>query len=229
MASTRICFNCGIPISRKEGNETVEHIPLQSLFHDLGPEYKINRITVPCCLTCNKDTSQTIDEEFRNFIGSIVEGRLSMPLADKTIRSVLDHKKQFDRIVVDNYGNMGLKSEKGIVHSYAEKVFRGIFFHHYKRFLSRDFTIGIDIGDKEKTGDLSQPFMNYLLRNFEYKHSGSPDVFRYILQPYRKGFSQEKKIDLVPDQSDVWFGALMTFSNTFTVMAYASLTAKKKQ
>jgi hypothetical protein len=211
MKKVKNCFNCGKPISRKDGNETVEHIPMQSLFDGYSDDHKVNRITVPCCKECNNATS-ALDEEFRNWIGSISNLPEMQPIADKTIKSILHYKKQFDRIYVDSgAGTVGLLSKPKQTAEYLKKVFKGIFYHQYKYHLPSEYTVAVDF-DKNKSGELSTPNINYLLKNFEYKYSGSPVIFKYILQPA----APEKYI------------ALIVFNETFTVMAYASVINRTK-
>ncbi len=216
------CFNCEKQISRKAGDQTVEHIPIQSLFEGFGDDYKLNRITVPCCYKCNNESSKVLDEEFRNFIGSISNHSDMQPIANKTIKSVLHYKKQFDRIHIDENRKFGIIFKKNLIAEYLKKVFKGVFYYQYKYPLPSQYTLGVDL-DGDKIGKLSAQCMNYLLLNFEYKHSGSPYIFKYILQPLREGIRQKEKNDLIPEDTDRYV-ALFVFSNlTFSAMVYASL------
>jgi Leucine-rich repeat (LRR) protein len=222
MKKKKLCFLCHQPIGRKDENETVEHIPMRGLFDGYGDEFKINRITVPSCFKCNNETS-SIDEDFRNFIASIGETPILAPMADKTIRSVLDYRKMFDRIYTDPVtGKTGLLTDPNIVVEYQKKVFRGLFCHQYKIPLPKEYIIKVDI-DAAGNNHLSIPFIKYYDRNFAYKHSGSPYVFRYILQPFRKDLNQLEKKDLALSSSDKQFVSIHVYNNCFVSVVYAHI------
>jgi hypothetical protein len=222
MQNARRCFMCHTEIGRKKGNETVEHIPMRSLFDGYTTAHKANRITVPCCTSCNNATS-LIDEEFRNFIASISDDPILLPMADKAIRSVLDYRKMFDMIYTDpETGVTGLLTRPKVVVEYQKKVFKGLFYHQYKAPLPEKYEIKVDI-DRERNKFKSIPFINYYNKNFLYKHSGSPDVFKFILQPFRAGLKQTVKQDLVLAPSDNHFVSIQIFNNCFQSVVYAHI------
>lgn len=81
------CYNCRIPLLPADNKR--EHIPAQNLYEGYSPEYKKNRIVVPCCFTCNNRFSK-IDQEIRDFIGI---GKETMGSDDiitqKAVRSIM--------------------------------------------------------------------------------------------------------------------------------------------
>ena len=225
MNGTSVCFNCTKPISRKDGTETTEHIPARSLFAGFSDEYKINRITVPCCYQCNNESSKALDEEFRNMIGAITNQPDLTHVVQNAVKSMFVHRKQFERLPLDQNGRLaGLVSfNNHALIDYQVKIFKGLFYHQYKRPLPLDYDVSVDSNHDGK--NLSGPFIrNYLLKYFEYKHSGHPQIFKYILQPFREGFSQTVKNDLIPTSDDRHYVGLLVFNQTFASVLYASLS-----
>jgi hypothetical protein len=218
----RQCFLCHKTIGKNAGNETVEHIPMKSLFEGYGSQNKVNRITVPCCFSCNNETS-SLDEEFRNFIASISDNPILITMADKTIRSVLDYRNMFDRIYNDpETGKTGLLTPVQAVADYQVKVFKGLFYHKYKFPVPSEAKIKVDI-DAKGNNYISVPYITYYNENFAYKHSGSSLVFRYILQPFRKWQINPDKNDFTLTDSDKEFVSIQVFNNCFVAVVYARL------
>ena len=210
------CFNCGVSISRKQGNETSEHIPIQSLFEGVGDDYKINRITVPCCHACNNETSKTLDEEFRNAIAVISD---NPALTGKTVKAMFQYKRQFDRLRQIENGQLGITFNQKTLIEYQKKVFKGLFYHRYNYPLPSNYVILVDFDQAGNGGSI--PFVKYLVANFKYKHSGHPSIFKYILQPFRAGLNQKEKTDLVPTPDDKRYLGLLVFNQSFASMVYA--------
>jgi hypothetical protein len=219
----KFCFICHKEISRKAGNETVEHIPMRSLFEGYESEHKINRITVPCCRECNNETS-LLDEEFRNFIGSISDSPRHIGMADKTVKSVLDYRKMYDRIHEDpDTGRLGLLTPVEAVAEYQKKIFRGLFYHQYKITLPPNLKLSVDLGLKDEIRTTTERMIQYYERNFPVKYSGSPTVFRYILQPFRENLNLSEKKDLCLESTDTRFVSIHVFNECFTSVVYATV------
>ena len=68
-----LCYNCGNELNSQ--NRTREHIPAQNMFVGYPDEYKVNRITVPACYSCNNLYSK-VDQEIRDAIGIMNEDNM---------------------------------------------------------------------------------------------------------------------------------------------------------
>jgi hypothetical protein len=188
------CYNCGNPISRKDGTETKEHIPAQNLFAGYSDEYKKNRIVVPSCLKCNGETT-LVDEEFRNLIGTISNYAELQAISQNTAKAIVTLNRQFDRLRLDHKGSVkAVQFNKKLILDNHIKIFKGLFYHQYKRPIGKEYTIVAFIDPDDITGSSIQ----YLTNNFDWKHSGHPDIFAYILQPFREGINNSDKHDLAP-------------------------------
>jgi hypothetical protein len=213
------CYNCGSLISRKYKTETKEHIPAQNLFEGFNEKYKINRIVVPSCLDCNNGSS-IIDEEFRNLIGVASNYSYLNSISSNAAESMIKNG-QFNRILVDEFGNIkGVRFNKELINKNHIKVFKGLFFHKYKKPISNEYQIISTIDPTNDTGKV----LNYLESNFKWKFSGHPDVFSYILQPFRENLSgQEILEDLIPRNDENYFLSALKYNNTHAAIVYASL------
>jgi hypothetical protein len=212
------CYNCGIPISRKEGTETKEHIPAQNLFAGFGDEYKKNRIAVPSCHKCNGE-STFLDEEFRNVIGTISNSESLQAISRNTAKAIITHNRQFDRLRFNATGNVvAVQFDKKLVLDNHIKVFKGLFYHQYKKPIGKEYTIVASIDPDDQTGSC----IHYLQENFQWKHSGNPDIFSYILQPFREGINNPEKQALVPTTGEPFFVSIQKYNNSHAGLVLAT-------
>lgn len=147
-------------------------------------------------------------------------------MADKAIRSVLDYRKMFNRIHYDpETDQVGLLTPINAIVEYQKKVFRGLFYYQYRLALPKECKMGVDLGINEKRKTHTARMIKYYQGNFPVKHSGSPHVFRYILQPFRKGLNQAEKKDLILEVTDTQFVGIHVFNNCFTSVVYANVSS----
>lgn len=219
------CYNCGTVISRKEGTETKEHIPAQNLIVGFGDEYKKNRISVPSCLKCNGE-STLVDEEFRNVIGTISNSESLQAISHNTAKAIITYNHQFDRLRFNATGNVvAVQFDKKLVLDNHIKVFKGLFYHQYKKPIGKEYTIIASIDSDDHTGACLQ----YLQENFEWKHSGHPDIFSYILQPFREDINNPGKKPLVPTASEPFFVSIQKYNNSHAGLVIATNREIKRQ
>lgn len=87
------CYNCGriMNLSNtkpKETSQTKEHIPAKNLYEGYPENYKVNRITVLGCWSCNHEYS-SIDDELRDIIRVINDkDELQDALTQKAIKNM---------------------------------------------------------------------------------------------------------------------------------------------
>lgn len=212
------CYNCGIEISKKEGTLTREHIPAQNLYAGYDEKYKNNRIVVPSCAACNNGSNK-VDEEFRNLIGTISdEGQLDV-ISEKTAKSIVTRNKQYNRLTMDNLGHVrGVSFDKVMINDNHIKIFKGLFYHQYGIPLPDNYKVMATFDPTENTGSM----VKYLQENFEWKASGHPDVFEYILQPFREGLVNPDKLDLVPVDQEPFYLGLLSYNKSHAAVVIAT-------
>jgi hypothetical protein len=211
------CYNCGKEVSKKDSTLTREHIPAQNLFAGYGDEYKKNRIVVPSCKTCNNG-SHKVDEEFRNLIGTISERDDLGTISKNTAKSIINRNKQFDRLLIEQGKVKGVKFNEKLVLDNHIKIFKGLFYHQYGKPIGLEYKIVATINPTNFTGSC----VNYLMNTFDFKFSGHPDIFKYILQPFREGVNNPSKQDLEPDENEGYFVCLIEYNKSHAAMVLAT-------
>lgn len=210
------CYNCGKVLA--EHDVTREHIPAKNLFEGYDDSYKANRITVPACYECNQKYSLT-DEEFRNVVGVISNVSDNNAVSTKSVRSIL-RKSKGSRLHFDTFGFVRAVSfNKKHITDFHIKNFKGVFYNEYNLPVPSNMTIVVDINetyDEKRMGCIG-----YLRDNFLWKYSGHPDIFKYILQPFREVISKDKK-DLIPTASDHYFMALQVYNQSHAALVIAT-------
>lgn len=171
------CYNCGVELVR--GNATVEHIPAQNLYQGFNESFKKNRLTVPCCYTCNNEFSK-IDQEIRDIIG-IASNEVNL-ITQKAVKSILRRSNWKDRTYFDQYGNV-----QAVDFSYDDlkklhiKHFKGIFYDKYKIPLPNYYTIEIIADGDDDLNNHANIFYDLLTSGNEiWQVSGSSHIFKYI-------------------------------------------------
>jgi len=212
------CYNCGKAISKKDGTETREHIPAQNLFAGYGEEFKKNRIVVPACLKCNGN-STSVDEEFRNLIGIISNFDEHRTISSDAAKSIITYKKQFDHLRLDFAGGVRAVelNEKLILDNHV-KIFKGLFYHQYKRPIPNEYRIVAMFEPTDFTGSAIQ----YLEENFKWKLSGHADVFEYILQPFREDLVNPTNKDIVPVENEPYYMGLLKYNKSHAALVLAT-------
>lgn len=214
------CYNCGKPLKKKDNH--VEHIPAKNLYEEFPHGHKTNRITVPACYDCNQ-SYHDVDEEFRNFIGTINKRPAAIGLVKKTTRSIARSKSKTARVLysVKAKQPIAVKFDMKEIQRYHAKNFKGVFYHNYGFHLTDDYKIVVHCDETDKRPSGTR-LLNYLQNNFKMKVSGHEDVFRYIIQPFRTNYKFDGN-DIEPEDNDR-FVALLSYTKN-----HAALVVAEKQ
>ncbi|HWY10443.1 MAG TPA: hypothetical protein VN026_03905 [Bacteroidia bacterium] len=211
------CYNCGIPLTKKTNNG--EHVPPKNLFEGRGPEYKINRKKIPACYDCNNKYSLT-DEEFRNLIGVINKHPDLSALTENAVKSMNMGAAKKSRMLYDESGNVkGVAFDLNEIKKFHIKNFKGVFFIQYGYPIPDSYRILVDIKENEVT-DGHLRIINYAKDNFTWKYSGHPDIFSYIIQPFRPRAKLDSK-DIIPESSEKYFVCLLRYNKSHTALVLA--------
>jgi len=122
------CYNCGKSFEKV----TKEHIPPRC-FSDVYPEeFKKNRITVPCCLKCNKQYAK-LDNELRDLISIIKDGKDgNIDFLKKGVNSTLRKKKIGKDFGFDpESGEFLVSIDYYPIEQLFVKCHKGMFYHKY--------------------------------------------------------------------------------------------------
>lgn len=214
------CYNCGIEISGSD--LTREHIPAKGLFDGYSDEYKKNRLVINACFKCNNEYS-ICDEEFRNWIGIGSNDKLKDVISAKSAKSILRKDKLMNRLRFDRNKNVVVVSfDKKLIDDFHKKNFKGIFYSQYGVAITEEYFIHVNY-DETDYSELTLSIIGYLKNNFEWKYSGHPDVFRYILQPHRDGDDCNSKDDIKVEapNAERCYVALMAYNNQKAVLVSA--------
>jgi transcriptional regulator NrdR family protein len=93
------CYDCGVNLTKEI--KTREHIPAQNLFSGYDETYKINRLVVPACDSCNQKYSK-IDQEIRDVLGVINDSNYRQKeLTRKAIKSIMRNSNWKKRVDVN--------------------------------------------------------------------------------------------------------------------------------
>jgi hypothetical protein len=217
------CYNCGIPLDEK--TITREHIPAQGLFEGYGDDYKKNRLVVPACKTCNNQYS-VCDEEFRNMIGIMSNDSHRDKISEKSARSILRKDKQKHRLFIENGNVEAVSFDLNHIEQFHIKNFKGLFYEQYGEPISNEeyfFHVNIDASDYS---ELTMSVIGYLKHNFDWKHSGHPDIFQYILQPHRENVNPQERSGIIVENpnSENCYVCLIKYNKSHATL----VTAMKK-
>ncbi|MBN1414853.1 MAG: hypothetical protein JW973_07115 [Bacteroidales bacterium] len=219
---TYYCYNCNSTITKQ--NKSKEHIPAKALFYGYNDiKYHLfKRITVWGCRDCNNQYS-TIDEEFRNLIGTINNSPQREALTKKSILSILRLKKNHPRLKFDNQGRIaGVTFDVAQLELFHIKNFKGIFYHEYGLPISDNYEILVNINEADYSDGLLGS-IGYLQNNFSWKKSGHEDIFRYIIQPFRENLPDGIHGDIKPEEIEPFFLSLMEYNKSHAALVIAQL------
>jgi hypothetical protein len=167
-------------------NKTSEHIPAKNLYAGQPSEYKENLLTVPACFDCNHKFS-TIDSEIRDMIGISNDSLTENQIISETAVRGMFRQKAYDRFNFNQHGqveSVTFKLKNALdIHT---KNFKGVFLKEYGELVPEEYTIHI-IADGCENSEMTLGFIFYdLLRqpNPEWKFSGHPNIFKYLLSGY---------------------------------------------
>lgn len=215
------CYNCGVPLTHETNH--VEHIPQKSLYAGRGPEYKVNLKTVPACFNCNNKEFSAIDEEFRNLIGLITEKPGHDELIKSSVKSVNRGQAKQSRIVYDGDEFKGILFKPNILKDSHTKNFKGVFYTQYGYPISNNYKISVDIiGVNRNLDPHRQKLKSYLVKNFEWKFSGHPDIFSYIIQPFREVNKFDKQ-DIKIEHNERIFICVLRYNLSLEALVWAKL------
>jgi transcriptional regulator NrdR family protein len=199
------CYDCGVNLTKEI--KTREHIPAQNLFSGYDETYKINRLVVPACNSCNQKYSK-IDQEIRDVLGVINDSNdRQKELTRKAIKSIMRNSNWKKRVDVN-----GNEIIENIVVSFSYnslkklhiKNFKGTFYFDNKYPLPENFHVEIIAeGDEINTKlmMIKEMFKDYMDNKIWHK-SGHEDIFKYktvminLKEPSENyDFSETKNID----------------------------------
>ena len=63
--------------------------------------------------------------------------------------------------------------------------------------------------------------LGYLKELFNWKHSGHPEIMKYVIQPFRLGITNEDKRDLVPIDNENMFVGYLDYNNEHSALVIA--------
>ncbi len=166
------CIYCGVV-----GFLTDDHVPPKNLF----PKPRLGLLTVPSCERCN-GSSKLDDEYFRLAITSVVDG-MAFPIAVDAIRKLdTPEKDRFKRSMLRDYDreNGDLQLDRPRLHGVIERVIRGLFWHHQRRFLpiQADIRIWFTSFDEAPMDDMGLEGQLEALRR-QHLHQIGRGVFTY--------------------------------------------------
>ena len=212
------CYNCGCLLDNS--NQTKEHIPPKNLFAGYGDNYKINRIVVPACHNCN-NTYSPLDEDFRNFIGTISNVKENDVISRKAAESMVANTKERNRIYVDSLNQViGVKFDASQIEKYHIKNFKGLFYYQYGYSLPQDYKFYVSF-DNDDHSDYTSTCLSYLKNNYRWNFSGHENIFKYILQPVRKILENPDKNDLQIKEDDNLFACIMIYNQSHCALVCA--------
>jgi hypothetical protein len=186
------CYNCLKKLDKKD--VTREHIPAKNLFVGYDERYKVNRITVPACYTCNNQYSPT-DKEFRNMIGIIAKRKENHKITEKAVKSITESFNS-DRLIKNPFGEIsGIKFDQTPIEDFHKKNFKGLYYFQFGKPLSDEYELFVNI-DEADYSDFTLGVLGYLKDMFNWKHSGHSDILSYCVQPFRLGITNDAKEDL---------------------------------
>lgn len=215
-----LCYNCGQPIAKEENSK--EHIPAQGLYEGFGDEYKVNRITVPAHKKCNGDYN-LCDAEFRNLIGIGSNDQEKDSISQKTVSDLLRSKSNSARLHFDDNGSVkAITFNYNHIEEFHQKNFKGLFMHQYRVPISNDYIIKVNF-DERDWSKLTLSMIGYLQNNFSWKHSGHPDIFKYILQPHRDVIREGEQDGIKIDNpnSENFFVGLLSYNKHHAALVTA--------
>ncbi len=171
-----ICYNCGAILDNN--NWTDEHIPPKNLYDGFDQSFKINRITVPACNTCNHLFSK-IDCEIRDALAIKTEELTSrQKLAEKGTRSITRVNNWLERAHFDKDGKVvAIDFKYKAFHDSHKKNFKRLFYNKYGFSIPEEFQIEVIADDDTyKRFFLSQVLAAYLDKYAGFEQSGHPDI-----------------------------------------------------
>jgi len=211
------CYNCSKKLEKKE--VTREHIPARNLFVGYDEKYKVNRITVPSCYTCNNQYSPT-DKEFRNLIGIIAKRKENNEITKKAVKSIAENPNS-DRLVKNIFGEIsGIKFNQTPIEDFHKKNFKGLYYFQYGKPLSDEYTLFVNI-DEADYSDFTLVVLGYLKDMFNWKYSGHSDILSYCIQPFRLGITNDSKEDLGLQENEDFFVGFLNYNQEHAALIIA--------
>lgn len=211
--NSMLCCYCGEPmISKKIASkerkypgkgETVDHIPQKCLFDGYGPEYSVNRLTVPSCRECN-DNFAKIESDLRDLIGIANDKNDNqIEITKSGVTSILRQKKWKNRLHTDENGYIcGVEFNFARIELNHIKNFKGLYYKEFNCVVPKDYIINVI--DQPTTHSVENYIIPFMENNAIWKKSGHEDIFRYKIVPYKSYNRQVVKADRLSDSIGVF-------------------------
>lgn len=216
------CYNCGIQLTKD--TKTREHIPAKNTWAGYDEEYKINRIRVDACFTCNNGYAN-IDSVVRDAMGVISADELQKELIEKAARSIIKQGNLKDRIQVSLDGKdvfFDFKYED--LQQIWIKDFKGVFYHNYRFPLPTNYDITA-IFELDKTDEelfrMVKYIQNYVVQeDNNWCLSAHEDIFQYKI---RAGVHDENGniIDTTQIDDALIFAGVLIYYKKITAVVFA--------
>ena len=226
------CYNCGVDLTKETA--TREHIPAKCLFEGFADTHKVNRLTVPACRECNNKCSDA-DEEFRNMIGILSKNPANDGITQKAIKSIeRKYLSAPEKFFINSMNRpIPVEIDRDKIEAFNKKNFKGLFYYKYGFPLPANYELLVHIDETDWSNSLLQ-IIGYLVNNFNWKHSGHEDIFKYIIQPFCEGWrGGVNKDDIIIQQDEHYFMAAMLYNQIYGAMVFAvkkdELEAAKKK
>jgi hypothetical protein len=179
---SKVCYNCGVPLKKKV-NKSKEHVPAENLFDGFDSSYKVNRITVPACITCNGEYS-LIDHNLRDLLAiKNNDVNSKADITRKGAKSIVVHSDWRTRVTIDSAGNaVAVSFSERDLWLYHIKNFKALYYHKYKSAIGDGYQIDV-IPDYDKDNErMFNSFFTHLSGDACWHVSGHEGIFKYILQ-----------------------------------------------
>ncbi len=180
------CYNCGKLFENRD--LTKEHIPPKCFSDVYSDEFKMNRLTVPCCNDCNNNLSKT-DTYLRDVIAIVKDGRDgNAEFLRKAMKSVLDDKSGNVSKTFDHNG-LRVSMSTDVIDETFLKCHKGLFYDKYGYAIDGEFDTKVF---SKLVGEAYNNPLNQVLRGIHmsrrdlWKISGHEDIFFGSLLPIKQ-------------------------------------------
>lgn len=198
MADSDICYLCGKPLNEPTNRD---HVPPQQLYADeIRKRHSPNLLTIPVHKSCN--SSYQLDEDY--FVTTLMPFAVGSYSGSAFYSEILAKFKRGERRSVVQLAQKVLhefehrptglilppgkivKRFDGVrVHRVAMKIVRGLYFHHFKKFLPQELLsdLRIVLPDQEPPPDfigiVDEPTHGQYPGVFDYRFATFPEVHNF--------------------------------------------------
>lgn len=176
------CYNCGRAFSERE--MTREHIPAQNLYVGFDSKFKINRIVVPACFSCNNYYSQ-FDHVIRQALG-YKQRELDNEYHTKIYNATNRVKEWSNRYYISRNNVIAVNFNVELLRTLFIKNFKGVFLDTYKVILPKNYHLICLLEGEKLPNILDGIHLRKIKKEFRkdaIEISGHEGIFKYKLLP----------------------------------------------